>query len=88
MRARALVVGSLLVVVGLFTAAVALWAQGSEFGWFAYAGSAYETSPRLFVMTARREFALVLAGLGLLLLGSLGGFAVGRRARSRSRSLD
>ena len=53
---------------------------GNEFGWFAYAGSAHDGSPRLFVMTARREFALVLAGVGLLILGTLLGFAVGRRA--------
>ena len=82
MRARAVVVG--LVVVALFVSAVALWAEPTEVGWFAYAGSAYDASPRLFVMTGRREFALVLTGLGLLLLGSLIGFAVARRGRSSS----
>ena len=38
MRARAVVVG--LVVVALFVSAVALWAEPTEVGWFAYPGSA------------------------------------------------
>lgn len=84
MRARAVVVGGLLVVVALFVSAGLLWAEPTEFGWFAYAGSAYDGSPRLLVMTARREFALVLAGVGLLIVGTLLGFAVGRRGRSSS----
>jgi hypothetical protein len=85
-RTRAVVIDGLLVVITLFVGASLLWAEPTEFGWFAYAGSASDASPRLFVMTARREFALVLAGVGLLILGTLLGFSVGRR--SRSSSLD
>lgn len=84
MRARAVVIGGLLVVVALFVSAGLLWAEPTEFGWFAYAGSAHDGSPRLFVMTARRELALVLAGVGLLVSGLLLGFAVGRRGTSSS----
>lgn len=79
MRARAVVVGGLLAVVALIVSAGLLWAEPTEFGWFAYAGSADDGSPRLFVMTAQREVALVLAGVGLLMLGALLGFTVGRR---------
>lgn len=82
MRTRVVVVGGLLMAVAVFVGAVALWAEPAEFGWFAYVGSDIGASPRLFLLTARREFALVLAALGLLLLGSLGGFAAGRRRRS------
>ena len=87
MRPRAVVVGGLLVVVALFVSAGLLWAEPTEFGWFAYAGSAYDASPRLFVMTARREFAVVVAGVGLLMLGTLLGFAVGRRGSSSAPAL-
>lgn len=83
MRARAVVVGGLLAVVALFVSAALLWAEPTEFGWFAYTGSASDASPHLFVMTARREFAFVLVGVGLLVLGTLIGFTVGRRRRSR-----
>lgn len=82
MRARAVVLGGLLTAVALFVGAVALWPEPAEFGWFAYAGSSNEASPRLFLLTARRELALVLAALGFLLLGSVCGFVVGRRGRS------
>jgi len=82
MRARAVVLGGLLTAVALFVGAVALWAEPAEFGWFAYASSSNEASPHLFLLTSRREFALVLAALGLLLLGSVCGFVVGRRGRS------
>ena len=84
MRARAVVVSGLSAVVALFVSAGVLWDEPSEFGWFAYGDSAYDASPRLFVMTAHRELALVLTGVGLLILGALLGFTVGRRGRSRS----
>ena len=84
MRASAVVLGGLLVAVGLFVIAGVLWSEPAEFGWFAYGGSADEVSPRLFVMTAHRELALVLAGVGLLMLGALLGFTVGRRGRFSS----
>ena len=82
MRARAVFLGGLLTGVACLVGAVALWCEPAEVGWFAYAGSSNEASPRVFLLTARREFALVLAALGLLLLGSVCGFAVGRRGRS------
>jgi hypothetical protein len=56
-----------------------MWAEPTEFSWFAYAGSADDGPPRLFVMTAHREVALVLAGVAFLVLGALLGFSVGRR---------
>ena len=82
MRARGVVVGGVVVVAALVVGAGLLWAEPVEVGWFAYADSAVDATPQLFVLTARREAALVLAGVGLLVLGALLGFALGRRGAS------
>ncbi len=84
MRARAVVVSGLSAVVALFVSAGVLWDEPAEFGWFAYGGSADGASPRLFVMTPHRELALVVTGVGLIMLGALLGFTVGRRGRFTS----
>lgn len=84
MPVRVVAVGGVLVVVALLVGAVVLWAQPTEVGWFAYAGSLQEGPPDLFLLTPRRELALGLAALGVLVLGALGGFAVGRRSRRGS----
>ncbi len=82
MRVRALLVGCLLVAVGLFVSAAVLWAERAEFGWFAYSPLPDEAAQHLLVLTGRKELALALVALGLLLLGSLAGFVVGRRGRA------
>ena len=80
MRARAWVGACAVVALALLLAAVLLWfGETTEFGWFAY-GPLPEAA-NLVVMTGRRELALLLTTVGLLLLAFLGGVTVGGRSR-------
>jgi heme/copper-type cytochrome/quinol oxidase subunit 1 len=73
-----------LVVALLVTGAVLWFGQGvAEFGWFAYAPLDEPTPPGI-LMTGRGQVALLVSSAGLVLLGGVVGFLLGRRSRSGS----
>ncbi|MEO6997945.1 MAG: hypothetical protein ABI112_07680 [Terracoccus sp.] len=79
MRVRVLAATCLLLTGALLVSAVVLWADDTQFGWFAYAPLSDQAPSNLVIMTGRREAAVIVGAVGLLLLGSLGGFAFGLR---------
>lgn len=83
MRVRAVAATCLALAVALLVSAVVLWADDTQFGWFAYAPLSDQAQPNLVIMTGRREVALIVGAVGLLLLGSLGGFTLGQRLGAR-----
>jgi hypothetical protein len=84
MHVRARIAAGALLALALLLAAALLWAGETEFGWFAYAPTPDQMEPNLLAMSRRREVAVVTGAAGLLLLGFVVGFAVGRRPGRRS----
>lgn len=66
----------LLLAVALLITAVALWADNSAFGWFAYGPMPDGVTADIIVMSGRRQLALAVGALAFLLLG----FAAGHGA--------
>jgi len=52
--------------------------------WFAYVPPPDELAPNVLFVSRRRELALVTGTAGLLLLGFVVGFILGRRSGQRS----
>lgn len=79
-----------LIGIGLVVVGVAIYATAgtATFGWFAYAPAPETISfEGAVVLDARRRLAVVLCGLGMLLLSAVAGYAAGRR-RATDPELD
>jgi len=67
--------------IALLVTAGVLWAEESEFGWFAYEPLSDQTVPNVLVLTGRSTSALIIGADGLLFLGFAAGIAVARGTR-------
>ncbi|WP_460629666.1 hypothetical protein [Intrasporangium mesophilum] len=79
MSLRTRMAARILVAIVLLVTAVVLWADETQFGWFAYAPLPDEAAASLVLMTGRRELAVLVGAVGLLLLGFAVGYGVARR---------
>jgi heme/copper-type cytochrome/quinol oxidase subunit 1 len=84
MQVRARAVATIVLAIALLVTAGVLWAGETEFGWFAYAPLADEPAPYAHVLTPRRDLALGVGGVGLLVLGFAAGLTWGRRSSRTS----
>ncbi|EWT02105.1 hypothetical protein N865_07145 [Intrasporangium oryzae NRRL B-24470] len=81
-RGRKLVVGGVVLAAVLVAVGVFLWrSEPAGFGWFSYEPlTSEETVSSLVFVSTRRYAALGLFAAGLVLLGGVSGFALGRRS--------
>ncbi|KQU68494.1 hypothetical protein [Phycicoccus sp. Root101] len=88
MSSRRQVAGLVALVLALLVTGAVLWIGGAEteFGWFAYSPLDQQPSPGIFLISERRQAALVVSLVGLLLLSGVLGFVVGRRATHGSEA--
>lgn len=79
---RKLLVGGIVVAVALLALGVVLWrSEPDGYGWFAYGPPPPDdSSSSLVLMSGPRYAALGLFVGGLVLLGAVTGFALGRRS--------
>ncbi|KQZ87989.1 hypothetical protein ASD62_00270 [Phycicoccus sp. Root563] len=82
MSSRRQVAGLVALVLVLLVTGAVLWIGGAEteFGWFAYSPLDQQPSPGVFLISERRQAALVVSLVGVVLLSGVLGFVVGRRA--------
>lgn len=59
------------------------WDRQTAFGWFAYTPLDPQSAQSIVLLTGRRQAALAVSLLGLVLLSGLVGFRVGRRSSRR-----
>jgi heme/copper-type cytochrome/quinol oxidase subunit 1 len=80
------IAGLVSLVLVLLAAGAVLWFGDMEtdFGWFAYAPLDQQSAPGILLVTGRRQVALLLSLIGLVLLSGLVGFVVGRRSKPDS----
>jgi heme/copper-type cytochrome/quinol oxidase subunit 1 len=86
-RGRRLTAALLLLAAVLLVLGIVLWwgAPEPSFGWFAYQPLPDEAS-RLVTLSGRRYAAAAAFGTGLLLLGTVVGYAFGRREVGRRQT--
>ncbi|GAB3080895.1 hypothetical protein [Pedococcus soli] len=88
MSSRRQVAGLVALVLVLLVTGAVLWIGGAEteFGWFAYSPLDQQPSPGVFLISERRQAALVVSLVGVVLLSGVLGFVVGRRATHGSEA--